>query len=433
MSAGFVDAGSASLATFTVAIYASRVLVPESLGIYALFFSAFAFAMLITTQLPYTPIEIHGLNFKPEVRPGLVFQSVRLAILPTFASLAVVACAWLLAPASASRELVRIMAVTTAATTILSPVQDHVRRLLHLSFRSWDAAAISVVQLLVTAVATLLIHLSPLAPEWTPFGALAIANTVSLGFGLLTCHRRRTEHIERIRFGQLGRSGGWLLVQAFASNGAAFAVSAIVARVIGTAQLGYAEAARIVAQPMFVFFVGISASLGPRSMEAAAAFDRTSARRIALKFNAAVVGCGAIYALTAGLPWAWNPVAHVIPLAFTVPGLTLVSIVAEVGRGVSSPYRSELLGARRESNMALIEGIGGGLRLLTTVGAPILQAFVVPVGFLVSNVSRIVGSSMSLMKHYRPKSVGVGGNEVRRRSSRADATESEAPLGRKLQ
>jgi O-antigen/teichoic acid export membrane protein len=79
----------------------------------------------------------------------------------------------------------------------------------------------------------------------------------------------------------LMRSGRWLLAIEAITAGATFLASVIVTRLDTPEALGYAEAARIVGQPIFVLAVGLSAVLNPRAMEAGASRDRTAARHVA--------------------------------------------------------------------------------------------------------------------------------------------------------
>ena len=79
------------------------------------------------------------------------------------------------------------LALTAALTTILSPVQDHLRRVFHLADQSWRAAATSAVQFGVATVCLAVGYFAFDVPAaWLPFGSLAVANAASLtaGFAL---------------------------------------------------------------------------------------------------------------------------------------------------------------------------------------------------------------------------------------------------------
>jgi O-antigen/teichoic acid export membrane protein len=102
-------------------------------------------------------------------------------------------------------------------------------------------------------------------------------------------------------------SGRWLLVLELGTAAATFLSSVMITRLASAEALGHAEAARIVAQPMFVLMVVLSAVLGPRSMEAAAAPDHHQASSIARPFNALLVAAALAYGLLTVVPWWGNP------------------------------------------------------------------------------------------------------------------------------
>src|SRR5215210_6370062 len=104
---------------------------------------------------------------------------------------------------------------------------------------------------------------------WIPFGALAFANVLSLTFGLVAAGRMTKPVQSPVSFRSVMRSGRWLLLVGLLPTGSAFLAAVLVSRFSSTETLGYAEAARVLGQPILVLALGISASLGPRSMEAA--------------------------------------------------------------------------------------------------------------------------------------------------------------------
>ena len=63
---------------------------------------------------------------------------------------------------------------------LFGPMQEHARRLLHLSSMHWAAAAVSVVRMVVVAVALAIGWASGLGSDWLPFGALAAGDMLSL-------------------------------------------------------------------------------------------------------------------------------------------------------------------------------------------------------------------------------------------------------------
>jgi O-antigen/teichoic acid export membrane protein len=380
LPAGLLDAGLASLASFVVGVYAARFLPASELGAYALFFTAFLLAAVVPTQLILAPAEIAAVEAARVERVGLFRQSWRLAgpsavIAACLASLA--ACLGANAPAGSLVAL----AVTTAACSVVSPVQDHVRRTLHLAGFSWRAALVSLVQLLAAVAGLAVFHAAGVPEIWRPFGALALANAISFSVGVILARREvRASSLQRYQAKALTGSGRWLLVLELATAAATFLSSVLITRLASAEALGHAEAARIVAQPMFVLLVGLSAVLGPRSMEAAAARDYKVARNIARPFNALLVTAGLAYSAMTVLPWWGNPFGALVPKAYAVPGLVLASVLGYVVVGIVFPYRSELLGAHQERLLPPVAMLAGAAQLVVTAGAAWVGAFARPLG-----------------------------------------------------
>jgi len=272
-------------------------------------------------------------------------------------------------------------AVTTAACSVVSPVQDHVRRTLHLAGFSWRAALVSLIQVLGVVASLAVFYTAGVPQTWRPFGALALANAGSLTVGMMLARREvRTSSLPRYNARTLMGSGRWLLVLELATAAATFLSSVIIARLANAEALGHAEAARIVAQPMFVLMTGLSAVLGPKSMEAAAVRDYQQARSIARPFNALLVAAGLAYGALTVVSWWGNPFAVLVPKAYDVPGLVLASVLCYVFVGLVFPYRSELFGARQERVLPRIAMLAGIAQLIVTVSATWIQAFARPIG-----------------------------------------------------
>jgi O-antigen/teichoic acid export membrane protein len=173
-------------------------------------------------------------------------------------------------------------------------------------------------------------------------------------------------------------SGRWLLVLELATTAATFLSSVLIIRLANAEALGHAEAARIVAQPMFVLMVGLLAVLGPRSMEAGAARDYQRARSIARPFTVLLVAAGLTYSALTAVPWWGNPFGALVPKAYDLSGLVLASVLGYVVVGLVFPYRSELFGARQERRLPRIAILAGIAQLVVTVSAVWLEAFARP-------------------------------------------------------
>ena len=145
MPAGLLDAGFASLARLAVGIYAARALTASDLGAYALFFSAFVFASVVPMQFVLVPAELATLPAAQRARVALLRQSWRIGA-PMAAATALVAAVAAVVGAEAATTVLWALAVTMTACAMLTPLQEHLRRVLHLAGMSWSAAVVSLVQ-----------------------------------------------------------------------------------------------------------------------------------------------------------------------------------------------------------------------------------------------------------------------------------------------
>jgi O-antigen/teichoic acid export membrane protein len=391
LPAGLVDAGLSSLATLGVGIYAARSLTTAEFGTYALFFSAFTVATVLPTQLILVPAEVTTLLGERAERLGVLRWGWRGGLpIAVVASTAASAAAWL--GARASRDVLWAFAVTMAAFAVASTLQDHVRRCLHMAGAHWRAAVVSLVQLLAIVSSLVVLGLAGVRNVWRPFTALTVANLVSLSVGYaLSRHDLRRLTTPRYRLMRLARSGQWLLMVELATSGALFFSSTIITRLASAEALGYAESARIVAQPLYVLTIGLSASLWPRSMEAAAGRSREAARRIARLTTAVMLVVGLLYGAVTIVPWWGNPLATLIPQAYAVEGLVGLSVLGFVVVGVSFPPRTELIGAGMERSLAGVAVLASVLQCAAAFSAMWVGPFARPIGLTLFALVLVLG------------------------------------------
>jgi O-antigen/teichoic acid export membrane protein len=419
LPAGLLDAGFASLARLAVGIYAARALTPSDLGAYALFFSAFVFALVVPMQFVLVPAELAALSAVHRERLALVRQSWRIGI-PTSAATAAVASVAAMLAAEASARVLWPLALTTTACATLTPLQEHVRRVLHMAGISWHAAMVSVVQVGGVVAALALLAWTGAPAAWRPFGALTIATALSLGAGLLLASRRQPlSTLPRYAVAALMRSGKWLLAIEAITAGATFLASVIVSRLDTPAALGYAEAARIVGQPMFVLAVGLSAVLNPRAMEAGAGRDRAAARHVARPYTALLAAVGLVYAALTVAPWWGNPLARLVPQAYVVAGLVPATVASFVLFGLPIIPRSELTGARRERVLPQVGLVAGVLQCAAALSAVWIGAFARPLGVALFAAVLLVGYA-----HHQRQVYGEGEPRSAEASERAGGIRS---------
>jgi O-antigen/teichoic acid export membrane protein len=406
LPAGLLDAGFASLARLAVGVYAARTLTAADLGAYALYFSAFVFATVVPMQFILVPAEFATVPAaaRPQ-RLALLRQAWRIAV-PPAAAAAVVASLAASLVAEAPARVLWPLALTSAACATVTTLQDHIRRVLHLAGISWHAAGVSLCQLVGVLAALALLAAAGVPATWQPFGALALSTLASVQVGLVLARRREEPSaLPRYKLPALMRSGRWLLAIEAITAGALFLASAIVTRLDTPEALGYAEAARIVAQPLFVLSVGLSAALNPRSMEAGADRDHIAAQRVARPYMVLLVAAGVAYGAVTVVPWWGNPLSVLVPQAYAVAGLVPVTVVSFVLFGLPIIPRSELIGGGWERVLPRVGLVAGIAQCAAAVAAVWIGAFARPLGVAIFGVILLTGYA-----HYQRELYGLGWN-----------------------
>jgi O-antigen/teichoic acid export membrane protein len=410
--AGVIDAGVSSLATFVIGLYATRALEPEALGGYALAFSVFVLSGFIPAQVIFTPTEIAAVDYPRKEQLPLLRASLLRGSVVSLAAAAATSTWFVLAPADLPPGTVQALVITCAAATFVSPLQDHLRRMLHINRHSWRSVLVAVVQIAVAIGGVAALTVGGVEPAWIPFGALAAANVASFTLGLLLSAREIVAATPAVPLPlqRLLRSARSLLTAGLAPSIATFVVSWQISVLAGAATLGFVEAARIVGQPVAVLQLGLLNVLGPRATRAASSRDRTASRRVNRLFRRLILLAGGGWLLAVGVPFAWNPMATLLPTAYVVPWLVAASIAAFTVLSLSQGYRFELYGARRERQVAQAEIEGNAGRIAIAFAAGALGPFVAPLGIAALGVVRQVRSVRGLREHYGPTdAAGRGG------------------------
>lgn len=402
LPAGVVDSGFASVATFVVGISAVNLFDDVGRGVYAIFFSAFIMGALLSNELIFTPAEVGAVSHPESERISLVPGSLRLGVGPSLLGALAVLMAIVVTADYAEPEQAAGLAATTAVATVLSPMQDHVRRMLHIAALSWTAALVSIVQLLAVVILVSWGVVADLPVAWIPFGALAGANAVSLAVGLLLVRRNTKSQAKvRLRFRALASKGVWFVLNAAAPAVMGFAVAAIIAWLASPEDLGYAEAARVVAQPVLVLATGLKVVLYPRSVRAAMDRDLPAARRTNTTYLVAVGLGGAAYLLVVGWDWVLNPMAAIVPAAYVLTGLVALTIAANLANAAWFLQSSELAGAGRESSLAGISWITSLVWLMAAFSAGVTGAYARSLGAIAGAGVRYVAQIRVLKVAYR--------------------------------
>jgi len=422
MLAGLIDSGLSSLATFVIGVYAAHSLSAELLGGYALAFAAFSLAAIMPDTAIFTPLEVLVVQHPRAERLGLLSHTIRTGFLAALLPGLGLVLWTLVAPSELPREAVHAFTITAIVCAVLSPIQDHVRRMLHSAGASWLAAVVAAVQLLMAIAGVGFFAATDVPGWWAPFGVLGAANLVSLIVGLLLV-RFRADVVAATptwRALDLHRASGWMLFVGLIPAGSTFLVSALVASLASPTALGYAETARVVAQPLIVLTLGLSATFSPKLVAAAQASDGVEAQRLRREYHGLVIAASVLYVALVSRAWAGNPMWWIVPKAYVVPGLVAVMLLSVFAQSLAMTGRFEMLGAKREKALMLIEAGGNVMRAAFGGLAGVLGAFAIPFGVLALSAARVMGQSSVLRRHYA-QAGGFDALRRRRTSSRASS------------
>lgn len=410
LMAGVADSGFTSLANFAAGLFVIRALDTPALGGYALVFTAFSLMIVLPSQLLFIPAEAAVASFPRDERAGVVPHTLRAGI-PAALLGAVLLPAWILAaPPGIPASAVTALTVTAALCAFISPLQDHLRRMLHVAGRSAAAMQVSAIHLALVAMGVVAGLRLDQHREWVPFGALAAANLGSLVAGLFLVRgagdARRRDPVLATR--ALVQQGRWLVLASLIGPAAAFVVASVVGHLAGVAALGLAESARVIGGPVTVLATGLWAVLGPRSIRAARARLDGEATRVAARFHVMVMAAGAVYLAWVGFRWALNPLAVLVPRAYDMPGLAAAAILAAVLHGGVFARRSELVGLERTPVIARIDVVGAALRVALSATAVSVGPFAPAIAMAGQAVFRRTAYRLALRNAYRAPHPGRG-------------------------
>ena len=401
LPAGILDSGFASIATFAIGVYAVRYLDASALGIYSLFFSAFMMATVVPSSLVFMSARVRLLSLPNRQRLRAYPQTLVLGAPTSLVAALLVGVAVPTALATGHPEFVLPTTLTAFIAAWLSPLQDHIRGLLHLGGASWGAAAVSTVQAAVVAIVIAVAVETDVDPVWTPFGALVIANGISLGVGIAIAHavgERPPTHL--FSFTDLGRSGRWFLTMNMLGRAADFLGRTAVVAVAAADVLGVAEGARVASRPLAVFVLGVSVVIMPRTMQAGRDGDSATGRRIAKFSNLGVLVLALGYMLVGGFDRGWNPMAQLTPIGYMVTGLVPATIAATALQGMLFAERGELVGGGREKQLTAIELVASIGFVVSGLLAGVIGPFVIPLGMAMASATYWIGYRIVLRRHY---------------------------------
>jgi hypothetical protein len=409
MPAGLVDSGLSSLSTFAIGLFAIHFLTNRQLGAYALFLSAYLLSAVIPAMGVFTPAEVAAVALERPDRPAVLRQSMPIGAPVAVLSALIVCPAALLVPTGVAFSTRVAFAVTAAVLSAVSPVQDHVRRVLHQGGRSWAAALVSSVQLVVVAATLTALWAGGVGRPWVPFTALAVGNAVSLMTGVALA-RSAGEHRLGLSLARVLRSGVWLLSGSGFRFFAAFASIAIVTARVGAAPAGYAEAARVLAQPVTVLAIGMLSVFSPDIMAAAQRRESARVHRLAMGYIGVAALAALVWIVIVTPNWSVSPLHRLFASAYIVKGLLPLVVIAETSGYAALGYAAAVVGGRRERASAARDVLSGITDITVTTLTTSYGAFALVWGGLAGGAVTYAINAWTLRSMFRTQPVsGVPG------------------------
>lgn len=402
------DTALASLATFTVSLIAIRYLEPADLGAYAVAFQAFLIAAVVPTQLLFVPAEVAVLDVGRAHRLAALSNTLR-AGAPAAAVAATAAGALAAVSIALTGETAVLgLAASMATAATLSPLQDHVRRMLHQAGQSWRAALVSLVQFVAAVAGVISLLAADVSALVVPFTALTVANAVSLLLGLALARGVASPgQPSPLARRLLMRSGRWLLALGLAELGCTFLAVVTVAAVGGQPQAGYAEAARVLSQPIYVLAMALTAVMGPEITLAARTGNGERGRLLTRVFTVCLAVTAVAYVLAVGTEWPGTPLTSLFPNAYHLNGLLAVTVVSQAVNLVSLAQRAELMGHGKEARMAVAGASPGVAQVAVATSALAVGAFALPLGTIAAGVLKALSFQRILRSARRGKGKGM--------------------------
>jgi hypothetical protein len=184
------------------------------------------------------------------------------------------------------------------------------------------------------------------------------------------------------------RRGSYLVASSAVPAAAGFIAANVVIAVGGAALLGFAEAARVVAQPVFVGATGLGLVTNPRVMSGAVAGDHGAIARARRVYLGLLWAGGLTYALLLALPGVGSAVGALLPNAFEITGLVAVSVFAQITLGMTRPYAAEAIALGREPSIFVSALPGAGVMIAFGLAVPLVGAFAIPAGLAGAGITR---------------------------------------------
>jgi hypothetical protein len=110
---------------------------------------------------------------------------------------------------------------------------------------------------------------------------------------------------------------------------------------------------------------------------------------------------GAPYGAYTASPWWGNPLSALVPQAYVIPGLVLVTVLAQILTNGGVAFRSELIGGRYEWALPRVAVAASVLQCLAATSAIWIGAFARPLGIALFGVVLLIGYQRYRQAMYR--------------------------------
>lgn len=388
---GQVDATLASLGSFFIQLLALRIFDPDELGAYALVFSGVVFAALVPTNMVFAVYQLKAVELSETIRLSLAKASSRSGLVVAFVSGIFVALSVLPASGQVSPGFALGLVATAWPAMVASSLQDHLRRSSHIANKSWLAARMSAIYLLVAAFGLWFLSEGG-GDSRAPFGVMAAANFLSVIYFFLgsSSGGHGSESIPRV---ELARVGKWLLTGGALVPLGTYASLAIIEELSGLGDVGFIEAARIVGRPVQVIGLGLLAVVVPRITTAAVHSDFPTARRWGAFYLVVLGSAVALAAAGVATPIIRDWLERLVPVAFERPTLVFLTLCSSALAIADVPLRVQMLGHQRPYVIAYGSLIGAGVGVAVAISAIYVGANAGPLSAGMAGVASWVAMS----------------------------------------
>jgi O-antigen/teichoic acid export membrane protein len=386
--AGLVDAGLSSLAGLGAGLYAAHFLSPSLLGAYAIYFSAFMVGGFVPVMLYLLPARVASLGLVEDSRLGTLRHTMVRGGLVSGAMALLTPLAGVFVLREVSFTAIAPLGLTAALVVFVSPLQDHQRCVFHLAARPWRAAVVSAVHLTALVAAMAFFQGTHAARQWVPFGSLAVGNVVSLAAGLWLARGFSLAEDESIDdMSTLVRTSWPLLFSTILPICTQFLAGGLIATFGSVKDVGYAEAARVVAQPIHVAALGLGQAITPMLMEGAQAGSRRRVLRARRIYWVLLALCAAVYLPIIGTAHPLNPLAAMLPNAYKLTGLVIFSMAAIFLTDIGLLVKTELAASRNAGDLTgpAVAGSAAHFGFAAAAVRP-LGGYTVPLGLALNSL-----------------------------------------------